>query len=271
MTDRELFQKAVKSLPFLGPPLLGTLLVGWLGGEVLPGAVFSMAFGNAEPGFGPVLAFLAAWGVLGWVADLLRLGAFRLCLDRGEGKEESMPWTILPQWRRYIGWVVWATVLSVFWRLGRRLLTSLAVDRLDYRQVERFFVGQAYVNVALTVFSLLVTALLFLSIRTAYLRAPERGFWRAVGFGLGEGLRKWPRTIGVQLKFVVPVHVGQGIASILLHRLAFRAGGPGISALCGGAGQVLGWMSTIWILTLYGQLAADRYDYPEKKEEVETL
>lgn len=182
-----------------------------------------------------------------------------------------MPWTILPQWRLYRGWLLWMGVIPLLWRAGKSVGRIWLANRLDDMAFARFNQGMSYYNAALNVGSLVLFSLLALSVRTAYLRAPEKSFWRAVGFGLREGLRKWPRTIGAQLKFVVPVHVGQGIASILLHRLALRAGGPGISALCGGAGQVLSWMSTTWILTLYGQLAADRYDYPEKKEEVETL
>ena len=114
-------------------------------------------------------------------------------------------------------------------------------------------------------------SLLALAVQTAYLRSPEGGFWRAVRFGLGEGLRKWPKTIGAQLKFVVPVHLGLGISTILLRKLAVQAEIPGLSLLYDRVGQGLNLAGFIWILTLYGQLAANRYDHPEKKEEVETL
>ncbi|MCI9264127.1 MAG: hypothetical protein HFF06_06090 [Oscillospiraceae bacterium] len=263
MTDRELFQKAVKSLPSLAPPLLGTVLVSWLMAEIFPRALFSMVFGKEEnigERFGLLLFLLAVWILLCGMADLLRLGAFRLCLERGEGEPGAMPWSILPQWRRYIGWVLWTAVLSILWRFGQRFLDSLVVGQLDYRQIESFFAGKAYVNVVLTLLSLLMVSLLVLSIKTAYLRVPKQGFWHAVGFGLEEGLKKWSGTVWPYLKFVVPVFVGTGFMGTLLVNVAFRTGRDEAILLCQVGVQLLRLLGSVWSTVFCGHLAAARYD-----------
>lgn len=141
------------------------------------------------------------------------------------------------------------------------MLVSLAVDRLEYWQRDLFFTGRAYVNVVLSLLSLFVFSLLLLSVKTAYLRTPERSFWHGVGFGLKEGLKKWPKTIGAQLKFVVPVSLGVGLATVYLNRLALRMGSSGISMVCNLARQLLYLLAQTWTLVLYGHLAAARYDW----------
>lgn len=275
MTDRDLFHRTVGEFPSLFLPIFGALFLAWLVENLLPRVLLKVF----SAGLFPILERLAnpyrALKLLGLLniplfmmgailSTLLSLGAFRLCLDRGEGRPGRPPWIILPQWRRYRGWLLWMGLIPLLWRAGKGIGRVWLANRLDDMAYARFNMGMSYWNVALTVGSLVLFSLLALSVRTAYLRFPEKGFWPSVGFGLREGFRKWPKTIGAQLKFVVPIHVGQGIAAILLRRLALRVGGPGISALCGGAGQVLSWMSTIWILTLYGHLAADRYEPPEE-------
>lgn len=265
MTDRELLQRAVKSLPSLAGPLLGTLLVSWLATDILPRIVLSMVFDETESmGFksGLLFAVLVAWILLAGGAALLRLGAFRLCLDRGEGKVGAMPWTILSQWRRYIGWVLWTSLLSVGWRLGGRIVDAWAMGRLDYRQLDLFFSWRGHLNLFLTAFSFLLTMLLALSVQTAYLRAPERGFWRAVGFGVGEGLRRWPKTIGGQLKFVVPVLLGIRFITVLLSRLVIYIDDPALSWVWSLSMRVPELLAGAWTMVFYGFLAAERYAPP---------
>lgn len=264
MTDRELFQRARKALSSLTFPLLGTVLLSQLGRDVLPRTIFSAVFGkmeDIEQGMVPFLAFLGVWLLFAGVVDLLQLGAARLCLARGEGKEGAMPWIILPQWRQYVGWVLWTTFLAVFWQLGTQLATTWALRQADYRLLGRLI----DLTGPLAVVSLLLTMLLTLSVQTAYLRAPERGFWRAVGFGLKEGLKKWPRTIGPQLKFVVPVSLGVNLTTVLRRKLTLRIGYYfGILKAYSLAVQLLGLLAEIWIMAFYGHLAADRYDPPDK-------
>ncbi len=274
MRDRELFQRAVRALPVLALPLLASRVAGSLVKDSIPkmvGMILSLKAGDPL-GQGGVLFLVLLLSLTGMLAAvLLSLGASLLCLERGEGRRGIMPWAIFGQWRRYWGWALWMGVFPVLWRAGKKAGWLWLGSQLDDMAFARFNQAINYYNVALNVATLLLFSLLALSVQTAYLRSPEGGFWRAVRFGLGEGLRKWPKTIGVQLKFVVPVHLGLGISAILLRRLVLQAGIPGLSLLCDGVGQGLNLSGSIWILTLYGQLAASRYDYPEKKEEVETL
>ena len=92
-----------------------------------------------------------------------------------------------------------------------------------------------------------------------------------MGFGLKEGFRKWPKTIGPQLKFVVPVSLGVSLMSFRLSQLVFSIRGSGISELCNLVGTLLSLLASTWVVVLYGCLAADRYDSPiaeERNEEI---
>ena len=270
MTDRELFQKTVKSLPSLALPLAGTSLAVWLVWVLLMKGFSSVTY--LETGDELVLLLILLAAAL--LTDFLHLGSARLCLDRGEGKPGAMPWTILPQWRWYKGWILWMGLFPILWQAGKRLGRVWLAYRLTDLEFARFNMGMSVWNVVLSIGSLVLFPLLHLSVRTAYLRAPGRGFWRAVGFGLKEGFRKWPRTIGPQVKFVVPVTLGVRFLTALFTKLILQVGGRTLfwgSFLAGGA---LSMVENIWTWTLYGHLAAQRYDPPggteeKKKEEPE--
>lgn len=267
MTDRELFQRARKALSSLTFPLLGTVLLSQLGRDVLPRTIFSAVFGkmeDIEQGMVPFLAFLGVWLLFAGVVDLLQLGAARLCLARGEGKEGAMPWTILSQWRRYLSWVLWPLFLSGFWNMGVRILSVWLGYRMTDMEFAQWNLWRFYGNIVWVLVTLFLVSLLRLSVQTAYLRAPERGFWRAVGFGLKEGLRKWPRTIGAQLKFVVPVSLAVSWITVFLSNPAFQTGGSALSSACRLINQLLSLLGQTWTLVLYGHLAAERYDPPDK-------
>lgn len=274
-TEKENFSlghQAGRAFSQLAQPVFGALLVGYFLRSILPGLVswMSSSFLISTDDLPAVLLvlfifLLALFGSL--VSGFLKLGALRLCLAWGEGREESMPRTILSQWKTYKGWVLWAAVLSFVWLAGQRMLDTLAVRLLDYTKVNFYYTGKSYFNVAMTLLSLFVTMLLVLSAKTAYLRSPERGFWRAVRFGVREGLRKWPKTIKPQLKFVVPVRIGVSMATVLLNRLAFQTGRVWASTVCTLIGALLSLLAQTWTTVLYGQLAAVWYDPPDKEWE----
>lgn len=273
MTDRELFQKTRKNLPSLALPVFGTLLA-----EVLVKALISAGLarlielesmrpvGPRDPlaylvqGLGLLLLFGVEVAL-----DLLILGAVRLCLARGEGKKGTMPWTILSQWRWYLSWVLWPLFLSGFWNMGVRILSVWLGYRMTDMEFAQWNLWRFYGNIVWVLVTLFLVSLLRLSVQTAYLRAPERGFWRAVGFGLKEGLQKWPRTIGAQLKFVVPVSLAVSWITVFLSNLAFRTGGSALSSACRLINQLLSLLGQTWTLVLYGHLAAERYDPPGQR------
>lgn len=273
MTDRQLFQKAVKNLPSLALPLFAVLLAqkfledtlqrtlaaGWLAGiKDIKGINY----------FWPIV-----WGilftVLGAAMNFVVLGSHRLCLDWGEGRQGQMPWTILGQWRRYKSWILWMILVPILWKYVRGVLLKLLVyNLLDQMTIIKLSYWSSYYNIALLLLSYVLLTLLRLAVQTAYLRAPERGFWRAVGFGLKEGFQKWPKTIGAQLKFVVPAGIGVTVITFVLSRLAALIGGPGISRICNLAGWLVDTSATVWIMVFYGCLAAERYDPPQERYEI---
>jgi len=263
MTDTALFRRAAGALPTLVLPVMGTCLVRQLFLDDIPRALFGLALPALEEmGYFRVIAllgiFLLTLLVVSAAAALLLLGAFRLCLDRGEGRPGRMPWTILREWRRYKGWLFWVGLVPIFWKTAQRTLEQVLVSSLEYRAVERFFTWKGYLNVALFLLSLLLLSLLSLAVRTVFVRNPEGGFWRSVVLGVREGLHSWPRTIGAQLKFVIPVSLGVSLVNALLSNLAFRVGGAGISQICNFAGRLLGLTAQTWVLVFYGFLASDR-------------
>jgi len=274
-TEEENFSlghQARRAFSQLARPVFGALLAGDFLKNILPGLVswMSSSFLISTDDLPAVLLvlfifLLALFGSL--VSGFLELGALRLCLEWGEGREGAMPRTILSRWKTYRGWVLWTVGLTFVWGVGRGTLNGLIVRLLDYTQIDFYYTGKAYFNVAMILLSLFVTMLLVLSAKTAYLRAPERGFWRAVTFGVREGLRKWPKTIKPQLKFVVPVSIGVSLGTVLLNSLAFRIGNAGISVIFTLAGRFLGLLAQTWTTVLYGQLAAVWYDPPDKEWE----
>lgn len=274
-TEEENFSlghQARRAFSQLARPVFGALLAGYFLKSILPGLVswMSSSFLISTDDLSAVLLvlfifLLALFGSL--VSGFLELGALRLCLDWGEGREGAMPRTILSRWKTYRGWVLWTEVLTFVWGVGQRLIDTWVIYQFGHPQVDFYFDGKAYFNVAITLFSLFVTMLLVLSAKTAYLRAPERGFWRAVTFGVREGLRKWPKTIKPQLKFVVPVSIGVSMATALLSRLASQVGGIWSSSACTLVGGLLSLLARTWITVLYGQLAAVWYDPPDKEWE----
>ena len=274
-TEKENFSlghQARRAFSQLARPVFGALLAGYFLKNILPGLVswMSSSFLISTDDLPAVLLvlfifLLALFGSL--VSGFLELGALRLCLDWGEGREGAMPRTILSRWKTYRGWVLWTVVLNFVWLMGQRLIDTWVIYQFGHPQVDFYFDGKVYFNVAMTLLSLFVTMLLVLSAKTAYLRAPERGFWRAVTFGVREGLRKWPKTIKPQLKFVVPVSIGVSLGTVFLSRLAFRIGNAGISVIFTLAGRFLGLLAQTWTTVLYGQLAAVWYDPPDEEWE----
>lgn len=278
MTDRQLFQKAVKNLPSLALPLFAILLAQKFLEDTLPRALAAGWLAGIKD-IGSINYFWPiVWGILflllGAVMDFVALGSHRLCLDRGEGRQGQMPWTILGQWRKYKSWILWMILVPILWKYVRGVLLKLLVyNLLDYNLLDRMTIiklsyWSSYYNIALLLLSYVLLTLLRLAVQTAYLRAPERGFWRAVGFGLKEGFQKWPKTIGAQIKFVVPASIGVTVITFLLSRLAAQIGGPGISHICNLIGWLVNTLATVWIMVFYGCLAAERYDPPQERYEV---
>ncbi len=275
MTDRELFHCAAGTFRSLVLPVGGTLLAVRLLRGSLPRTLASVfvlgaeRFFRMEPdGAGAVgLLLLLPFALAGELAaELLSLGAFRACLERAEQGRSQRPWAILGQWRRYQSWVLWMAGMSIVQQVGGSVLRVYLAHSMDDVSFSRFNIRMNYFNVVLSVFSLVFFMLLFLSVRTAYLRAPERGFWPSVDFGVREGLRKWPQTVGAQVKFVVPVSLGTGLAAVLLRKLAFQIGSTGLSQLSSGLGSFLELLAETWVLIFYGYLAAERYDLPQGGE-----
>lgn len=266
--DFSLGHQARRAFSKLALPVFGALLAGNFLKNILPRLLFlasSQFLFSTEDGLPAMLLvlfilLLALFGAL--VSSLLNLGTLRLCLAWGEGREETMPWTILPQWKTYRGWVLWTAGLSFVWQTGQRTVDTLMVHLLDYTKVNFYYTGKSYFSVALTLLSLFVTMLLVLSAKTAYLRSPERGFWRAVGFGVREGLRKWPKTIKPQLKYVASVHMAVIFVGALYRNLVRLLGGDPLSWVGNLPPLLLGMVAQAWTLTVYGCLAAVWYDPP---------
>ncbi len=272
MKDKLILQQAAREFPTLLFPVFGTLLAVRLVKNAIPGRILmALLYGLEQTGAvdpdGEVgILFLLSIPLLfvtTMISTLLNLGAFRLCLDRGEGRTGKMPWTIFKEGRWYISWAVWMGVFPVIWRIGKQVLFAIVTHTVDADTVYRLYSYQSYWNVALTLLNLVLFMLLSLSIKTAYLRTPEQGFWRAVGFGLKEGFQKWPQTIGPQIKFVVPVSVGMSLISILLAQLSFQMRSHFISNVCNLTGSLVSLLAETWVLIFYGILAAWRYAPPD--------
>lgn len=268
MTDREIFKSAVHALPSLILPLFVTLAGARLleyGSTVLCAKIMLPYLTWENPVyFAAVIAGFLLLALFFSLADCLAsLGCYRLCLARGLGKQGRMPWTIFGQWGRYKSWLLWVGFVPVFWKIGKTVLRLFLANRLDLMTYSQIYDGKSYFDMAVVILiSPFLLMLLNLSVRTAYLRTPKRGFWRALIFGLAEGFRKWPKTIGAQLKFVVPVIYGVNLVSALIYRCGVFVGGPVIPLLCGLIRRLLDLMEAVWIMVLYGFLAAERYDPP---------
>lgn len=263
--------QARRAFSQLARPVFGALLAGYFLKNILPGLVSWLSTHFLRPVddlFVTLLIlfifFLVLFGSL--ASGFLELGALRLCLEWGEGREGTMLRTILSQWKTYKGWVLWTAALTFVWRMGWWALDRWIIRRLDYTQVNFYLTGKSYFSVAMTLLSLFVIMLLVLSAKTAYLRAPERGFWRAVSFGVREGLRKWPKTIKPQLKYVVSVHVAVAFLGALYRNLVRLLGGDPLSWVGSLPPLLLGMAAQAWVLTVYGCLAAVWYDPPEEGE-----
>lgn len=269
-------REAAKLFPGLAGPVMGALLVRqmlknwfpkWLSATLMEPM---KAMPDAAVAAGA--AALALWAfAVDLITAYLTLGAFRLCLDRAEGRPGDMPWRIFGQWKRYLGWMLWSWVLTFGWVLGRQLLDTWVIYGFmpSSMRTDLYFTLKSYFNIVRTILSMLLFSLLVLSVRTAYLRAPERGFWRAVGFGLGEGFRKLPKTIGTQLKYVVSVYVAVTFLGALYRNLVHMLGGDPLSWVSSLPPLLLGVAAEAWTLVVYGCLAARCYDPPEGAEEGE--
>lgn len=263
--------QARRAFSQLARPVFGALLAGYFLKNILPGLVSWLSTRFLRPVddlfVTLLILFIFLLTLVGSLASgFLELGAFRLCLDWGEGREGTMLRTILSRWKTYRGWVLWTVGLTFVWGVGRGTLNGLIVRLLDYTQIDFYYTGKAYFNVAMALLSLFVIMLLVLSAKTAYLRAPERGFWRAVRFGVREGLRKWPKTIKPQLKYVVSVHVAVAFLGALYRNLVRLLGGDPLSWVGSLPPLLLGMAAQAWVLTVYGCLAAVWYDPPEEGE-----
>lgn len=263
MKDREIFRRAIKELPSLLLPLLVALgIVQFIehGGSFLITytPIFLMMTENGQVAM--IASMLCLNIFVQMISCLMSMGCFRLCLARGCGERGTMPWTIFGQWHRYKGWILWMGLVPALWKTGKLFFRVWLMNQISNEAYWQYDIWKANFGVFLSIGSLLLSMLLFLSVRTAYLRAPERGFWRAVLFGIKEGLRKWPRTIGAQLKFVVPFILGIRVASLFLTDLVVGTGSIGMISLYQGAMECL---ESIWIFVFYGFLAAERYDPPE--------
>lgn len=263
--------QARRAFSQLARPVFVALLAGYFLKNILPGLMSWLSTRFLTPAndlfVTLLILFIFLLTLVGSLASgFLELGAFRLCLDWGEGREGTMLRTILSQWKTYKGWVLWTAALTFVWRMGWWALDRRIMRRLDYTQVNFYLTGKSYFSVAMTLLSLFVIMLLVLSAKTAYLRAPERGFWRAVRFGVREGLRKWPKTIKPQLKYVVSVHVAVAFLGALYRNLVRLLGGDPLSWVGSLPPLLLGMAAQAWVLTVYGCLAAVWYDPPEEGE-----
>lgn len=271
-TEEENFSlghQARRAFSQLARPVFGALLAGYCLKSILPGLVSWLSYRFLSPVNDLFVTLLILFIFLltlvgSLVSGFLVLGAFHLCLDWGEGREGAMPRTILSRWKTYRGWVLWTVALNFAWLIGQRLIDTWVIYQFDHPQIDFYFDGKAYFSVAMTLLSLFVTMLLVLSAKTAYLRAPERGFWRAVTFGVREGLRKWPKTIKPQLKYVVSVHVAVLFLGALYRNLVRLLGGDPLSWVGRLPPLLLEIAAQAWVLTVYGCLAAVWYDPPEE-------
>lgn len=271
MKDREIFKGAVHALPSLIVPLFVTLGTVQLLEYGLTALLWKM--GNIELfGKSPVYIASIIGGSLllalffSLAGSLINLGCYRLCLARGLGKQGSMPWTILGQWRKYKSWLLWVGLLPAIWRAGKQVLriflTTMMKDTDIYYQIMDW---KVYFGIIISIASFLLFMLLSLSVRTAYLRAPKRGFWRALIFGVAEGFRKWPKTIGPQVKYVLTVmFCFRMISGYIIVPLLVKTGIRGSLVVT----QGLQLADTIWILVFYGFLAAERYDPPGREKQI---
>lgn len=265
MKDREIFQNAVHELPSLILPLFVTL-------GIMKVIEYGVSFLIARS---PVLLFRAENGILALiglillfnfflacVSCLMTLGCYRLCLDRGCGKKGTMPWTIFRQSRKYKSWILWMGLVPALWKTGKIFLRNWMIHSMTMEEYYRFSSFNNNLFVVMFIANILLLMLLQMSVRTAYLRAPEQGFWHAVFFGIKEGLQKWPKTIGPHLKYVISVmFLFRMISGYVISPLLSKTGTHGALFITEG----LQMADTIWTMVLYGFLAAERYDPPEQE------
>lgn len=268
MRDREIFHSAVRELPSLMLPLLvtfGTAQLLEYGSTVLYAKLMSpFLLLNKDGLFVAAVVGLFLLGLFfSVIGCLVTMGCYRLCLERGLRKQGRMPWSVFGQWRRYKSWILWAGVLPFCWKVGRNMIFQPLLHYwLDTETLLRLYQGKSYFNIVVVILlDPVLLMLLNLSVRMAYLRAPQRGFWRAVLFGIKEGFKKWPKTIGPQLKFVVPIIFGINLVCGLLFQINILTSMP---LLLEGIRQLLLLTRTVWILVFYGFLTAERYDPPEE-------
>ena len=274
LSDRELFRRAVKNLPRMLPSILLVQVIYRLIGTfaIKATAQFRILFysRDREDILAGLLIILFAVGIIivGMALSFLGLGIHRYCLLTGEGKTAGRPWSIFQKgvWKRHISWCAWSTFLSTVWTGGSKLLQIFLMTPMDDQTANKINGAISYINGVAYVISLLFINLIFLSMCTAFLRAPKRGFWTAVVYGIKEGVKKWPKTIGAQLKFVVSVSLGVSAVN-LLTRLAFQMGDADISTASSLIGLLLAVVAEIWIMVFGGFLAAERYDPPEEYPE----
>lgn len=252
MKDREIFQKAIKELPSLLLLLLGAM-----------GMVKIVEYG-AYFFYDKFLidSVLLLNFVIECVSCLMSLGCYRLCLTRGLGKRGSMPWSVFRKVGRYKSWIIWMGLVPALWKTGKLFLNLWMLDRMSDEAFHQYSVLKSYLSVLLVIGSYLLFMLLSLSVRTAYLYAPEKGFWSAFFYGLKEGVRKWPKTIGPQVKYVLTVLFAfRMISGYLIVPILRNAGLLNSSLLIQ---QGLQAADKIWTMVFYGFLAAERYDPPGK-------
>lgn len=263
MKDREIFRRAIKELPSLLLPLLVALgvvqFIEYAGSFfIVYTPIFLMMQKNGEAVM--IASMLCLNFLVQVISCLMSMGCFRLCLARGCGERGTMPWTIFGQWHRYKGWILWMGLVPTLWQTGKLFFKLWLANHISDGAYLQYSVWKTNIGMGLFIGSWLLFMLLSMSVRTAYLRAPERGFWRALVFGIKEGLRKWPKTIGAQLKFVVPFILIIKVINLFFNRLVVETGSLGMISLYQGAMDCL---ESIWILVFYGFLAAARYDPPE--------
>lgn len=257
MNDRELFRRGLGLLPGeVGPLLLVqggkrlfVLAVGAMGLQALMlEGLGDLSWASATEG-----VLLALLGLAGTVFfSLLELGAFRFCLDRGEGAPGRLPWTILPQWRVYKSWCFWAGVVPFLWQTARPVVRAVLSWRMDDMAFALWSERLSLFNLCMVPLSYLLFMLLALAVWTVYLRDPERGFWRAVGSGVALGLKRWTWMIGFQVKVILPVWVLQLVLVAVFGKLAgVGTVGMMVKVVCSIAAGV-------WTTGLYGTLAGEK-------------
>lgn len=265
MKDREIFQNAIHELPSLILPLF--VAMGIVKGIeygvsfLFPGALFGLLM--MENGTLALIIFLLIFCILfECVSCLMYMGCYRLCLDRGCGKEGTMPWTIFGQWRKYKSWILWMGLVPALWKTGKLFLRNWMTHSMTMEEYYRFSSFNNNLFAIMFIANILLLMLLRMSVRTAYLRTPEQGFWHAVFFGIKEGLRKWPKMIGPHLKYVISVmFLFRMISGYVISPLLSKTGTYGTLFISEG----LQMGDTIWSMVLYGFLATARYDPPEQE------